>query len=319
MNRSLLIDNVLYMLDNVNPSKNKGLSLSEEYYSLRYEGLYSLKFSDSIISANIWAKDNLVIDNVDYTGFDVRIADIINENLLIMQKLFPSIMLEVKYISSYTKLQDYIHSSNSCKLKLCNKNSPITQKKNKKRLNLNTNIILSKTLVKFLSKQVLKVRNKINLYMLDKYGSISFVSLDNNFGIYFNDYYIKRVGKLLDINYKDNLSDISYIFEHYIIHEFNHIIEIYLRKNNNFKFVEEIWTSSNLKKNEDINYITDNISEYANKNISEFFAEAVYKYLVNDNPSELVISVGKGLEQALDINTKPTKKHLETSDYILKL
>jgi hypothetical protein len=132
------------MLDNVNPSKNKGLSLSEEYYSLRYEGLYSLKFSDSIISANIWAKDNLVIDNVDYTGFDVRIADIINENLLIMQKLFPSIMLEVKYISSYTKLQDYIHSSNSCKLKLCKKIPQSPKKKNKKRLNLNTNIILSK-------------------------------------------------------------------------------------------------------------------------------------------------------------------------------
>ncbi len=94
--------------------RNNNLSLRKKYDILKSDCLKSYTRATTIKEANLWAKDNINIEHIDYSGFNIEFANMFNVELYVFQQLFPVAISKINYVcrmDSLLKNRQYIIDS----------------------------------------------------------------------------------------------------------------------------------------------------------------------------------------------------------------
>lgn len=252
----------------------------------------------SIEEINNWAKENLLIKDVDYSGFDLRVANIINDELARLQKRFPQVMQEVKWLGTLKgKRQDMVNSGDWERLKsqVC------------------SNIDIEHT------GRIKKAISRIESYFSDEYGvPAKYLYIEKEFrGIGFNIEYVSNYDILINMLRKAKEEGRMFVKENeeiecMIRHEVGQVMHLYLIENKLDEFVKVKWKEF-LKQIEysKYRYILNDLdlksphyikaqfllSKYAATSEEDFFAEAFSEYISSPNPREAAACIGKGIEE----------------------
>lgn len=278
-------------------AKNKKLELSKSLAPQKLianNNLSCPKFN-TIEDANTWAKENLKITTVDYSGFDIRIANVVNEQLQILARNYPEINT-IKYVG--------------------------TKRNNiKKYKHWHLNKIIKKYKLSYN-----KMQRASNIYNKPSYSSKHRINLKNAYalsvwneyqfnGIWFNDFWVKRynrLSKLLKIEEEKGWYVLGgNSINSLVTHEFGHHLYDFLKKNELQHSFSQIFSDLYSKYDKNFEtYLTNNLSRYSSTDIFEFFAEAFTEYIHNPSPRPIAKMVGKEIEHALNHYRKNNKSKI---------
>jgi hypothetical protein len=244
----------------------------------------SYKPSQTLEDASKWAKNNLNINHVDYSFFDLKVANALNKQLEILMKLYP----EVNTINWIDELR--------------------------KSMKLYRKALIKEALHIFKKIDISPYREVIRIILENRYSrdmqAASGSEVTEYRGIWFNKMWVKDYEKLQqetieNVKFKHSPENTSCI-ESIFTHEFGHQIEDILYDNKLYGFInnlcEEYYDDRTQKTTiRSCRTIEKELSFYASYSKSEFFAEGFKEYIHNPNPRPLAKRIGNELEKAFEI------------------
>jgi len=132
-------------------------------------------------------------------------------------------------------------------------------------------------------------------------------------GIYHNgknykkfDMLDKSLKEMTDVRWSSNTNN---PIQHLVMHEAGHQIDytIDFVKSKEFETIFE-------KYNKGVDYVTENLSEYATKNRREFIAEAFAEYLTSNNPRPIAVEIGEAMARLWQPELKNFIKPVDNDD-----
>lgn len=235
----------------------------------------------NVKEANVWAVDNLKhIKKVDYTGFDIRMANEVNEELYNLRQIYPEIE-GINFVGTAQQRNKDLYERQYEALKKAN--AEVLKPYNEEQKH------------KILAKHLKKRTVASNVY-----AQAANESWGDQAGIAFN----QTKAKDYDTFKKSLTSDVESKWHpigteapvSVLIHEFGHSIDYFLDKVDlRDKYLTPI-TVEALKDPE----LGDVLSRYSKENHREVIAEAFAEYRLNPNPRKYARRVGEAIEQALE-------------------
>lgn len=215
-----------------------------------------------IQEATDWAKKFLEVANVDYSKYDLPLANANNNKLRSLLKLYPIVPKMIKNLGSYQTLYEQATSEG---IEL----DPIAE---------NTVAVAWGNINKRL-----KYEKYVGIYFNDNHSCNAETMLKNNKYSVANQWH--PIG--------------TDVLESTVTHEFGHCIHYLLIMNKADGFINEIYEKC---KKKGYNYIKENLSEYAivGDSVKEFFAEAFSEIYTTNNsvPREIAAEILKGLRES---------------------
>lgn len=234
----------------------------------------------TIKEANAWASENLKVKKVDLKGFDIELANEVNQELYNLQQLYPEVQ-GVNFVGTAQQRNTLLFEKQ--KKEFIEKNKDILDKMDPKR---------RETVIK----QYVKKRKVSG----NTYAQAANTSWGDLAGITFNEKWAKDY-----TTFAQNVANDAKMGWHpegtekpvsVLIHEFGHSIDYFLDKIGlRDKYLGPIVREA--LKDKDLG--TD-LSRYAKTNDREVVAEAFAEYRLNPNPRKWARRVGEAIEQALD-------------------
>lgn len=294
---------------NIKDKRIQTASLKEQYTKL--SGQLKLIRCKTTEQANEWAKHNLNIDYVDYTGFDIKVANIVNKELKVLQEVFPEVIKKVEWVGTIQKYNEYLKNSDKWDEWLNPKNNTFEAIVND---------------YPYFAEDIDFIQGLVNRddifyyqyaknYFIQAYLNLQgqhdncFAQVENLFvkGITFNEFWVKNYVRFLEGIKVD--MEVGYCtigadtIESVVTHESGHCIQDYLEENKEDSFITEAWNdfykwSSSKMRNGNYGYVVEALSTYATKNKNEFFAEAFTEYMCSSKPRKIASNVGMGVEEA---------------------
>lgn len=235
----------------------------------------------TIKEANEWAANNLQhIKTVDYTGYDVRMANEINEELYNLRALYPEIE-GINFIGTAQKRNSLLYEQQVERFLKANEAVFKGQPQGR----------IDATIKKYIKKKTVPG----NVYAQaanESWGDLAGISFNQakakDYDSFASSVANDVVGKWHPEGTEAPVS--------VLIHEFGHSIDYFLDKVNlRDKYLTPI-TKDALSDPE----LGDKLSRYAKTNDREVIAEAFAEYRLNPNPRKYARLVGEAIEQALD-------------------
>lgn len=243
----------------------------------------------TIAEANTWAADNLQhIKKVDYKGFDIQMANEINEELYNLRRLYP----EIEGINFVGTAQQ--------------RNNDLYDREVAEFLRTNAEVFkghpqraIDATVKKYIKKRT--VAGNIYAQAADK-------TWGGQAGIAFNqakakDYAAFKKSTANDVATKWSPEGTEAPVS-VLIHEFGHSVDYFLRDVG----LRDKYLTPITKEALDDPQLGDKLSNYSKKNDREVIAEAFAEYRLNPNPRAYARRVGEAIEQALDEYRRSKKK-----------
>lgn len=240
--------------------------------TLIYEPLRTIR------ECNLWAETFLRIPHVNYTGFDINLANRINRQIQIMKNLYPEVET-IRWVDDITRSVQFFAISTQTGKDLLN-----------------------------------KYDNNIQGLIEDfSYGAIA-ITLKEDCkykGMWFNLEDMKDA-KIIEKKFKIGVKAKHFPVgtlgvENTVTHEFAHHIEDFLVSRNLFGYMEKIWKEQhkNIKNRKKRRLrakktIKKKLCKYGAENISEFFCEGIDEYIHNPEPRELAMRIGKETQSVFD-------------------
>lgn len=237
----------------------------------------------SIKEANGWATDNIPqVAHIDYTGFDLQLANEVNEELYKLLQLYPEVE-DINFIGTAQQRNKLNYESRRAEF-----------------LKVNATLFRGKTQAQI--DKVVKRYVKKRSVPGNVYAQATDNSWKDQAGIAYNQKWAKDYKALKAAVDRDAKSrwhpegtekPVS-IF----IHEFGHSIDYFLEKQGlRDKYLTPI--TKDFFKLYSIEQ-EEQLSRYASKNDREVIAEAFAEYRLNPNPRKWARKVGEAIEQALE-------------------
>lgn len=134
-------------------------------------------------------------------------------------------------------------------------------------------------------------------------------------GIYHNgknykkfDMLDKSLKEMTDVRWSSNTNN---PIQHLVMHEAGHQIDYTI------DFVKSKEFETIFKKyNKGVDYVTENLSEYATKNRREFIAEAFSEYLTSNNPRPIAVEIGEAMARLWKPDIKNFIKPVDNDDNV---
>lgn len=234
----------------------------------------------TVKEANAWAKENLKVKKVDYKGFDVELANEVNQELYQLQQLYPEVQ-GVNFVGTGQQRNTLLYE----------KQLKEFEEKNKE---------LLAEMPRQLKEKVIKQYVKKKKVPGDTYAQAANSSWGDLAGIAFNEKWAKDY-----TTFAKNVANDAKMGWHpegtekpvsVLIHEFGHSIDFFLdRIGLRDKYLGPIVREALKDKN-----LGEELSRYAKTNDREVVAEAFAEYRLNPNPRKWARRVGEAIEQALD-------------------
>ena len=241
--------------------------------------------ASSIKEANAWAKDNIPkVAKIDYTGYDLRLANEVNEELQKLFQLYPEVE-DVNFIGT-----------------IQNRNKLMYEYEKKKFLEKNKELFEDldhKTIEAFVKKYV--KRRKV---MGDTYAQATNKTWGPAAGINFNEKWAKDYEAFKRSVANDVRSgwhpEGTEAPVSVLIHEFGHSIDYFIEKVGlRDKYLKPIFERALQQPAR----TKESLSRYAiegKRPDREIIAEAFTEYRLNPNPRKWARLIGEAIEQALD-------------------
>lgn len=242
----------------------------------------------NVKEATAWGRENLGIDFVDYKGFDVQTANAVNETLYDLRQRFPQVT-GTKIVST---------SQNMCAMKYADDVERYVQKAIQMGHSEETARQWAKTVVK---------RRKVpgNTYAWStnhtwgKYEGITF----NKKWVSNHENFVKAIASDIKLGWHpigtENPASV-------LTHEFGHQLDYVLMDNGIRDWVYDMFmdmrkqatslTKGGITPREAYGSL---LSQYANQNDKEFFAEAFSEWIHSPNPRPIAKAVGEKLTEVL--------------------
>lgn len=240
----------------------------------------------TIAEASAWAQENLPIEKVDYTGYDLQLANEINEELQNLYNDYPEVE-GIKFLGTaqernrleYQRRFDYFIEANGAdKLHYVASQRGIT--------------------VEALAKQYVKPARKVPG---NTYAEAANHTWGDLAGVAFNGVWAKDYKKLSEAAAKDARTGwhpqgtekpVSIL-----VHEFGHIVD-YLLKDAGLrdKYLTPI---ANEVLQLSVTELGEQLSRYAGTNDREVIAEAFAEYRLSKNPRKWARKIGEAIEEAM--------------------
>jgi SPP1 gp7 family putative phage head morphogenesis protein len=239
--------------------------------------------AESIKEANAWAADNIPqVKKIDYTGYDLQMANEVNEELYKLFQLYPEIE-DINFIGTGQQRNKLMYERE--KKEFLNRNKD------------NFDGLDQKTIDMFVKKYVKKRTVPGNTYAQatnNTWGPQAGITFNQKWA---KDYEAFKKSVANDVKTKWHPEGTEAPVS-VLIHEFGHSIDYFLDKVKlREKYLTPITKEVLSMYTEDIG---DQLSRYAAKNDREVIAEAFAEYQLNPNPRKWARKVGEAIEQALD-------------------
>mgnify|MGYP003343739016 CR=1 FL=1 len=116
----------------------------------------------------------------------------------------------------------------------------------------------------------------------------------------------KSLKEMTDVRWSSNTNN---PIQHLVMHEAGHQIDFTI------DFVKSKEFETIFKKyNKGVDYVTENLSEYATKNRREFIAEAFAEYLTSNNPRPIAVEIGEAMARLWQPELKNFIKPVDNDD-----
>ena len=237
--------------------------------------------ASSIKEANKWASANIPeVKMIDYGGFDLRLANEVNEELYKLYKLYPEIE-DVNFIGTAQKRNKLLYDRQVAQFLQANKQ--------------NFQGLDQKTIDLFVKKYIKKKTVPGNTY-----AQAANNTWGDQAGIAFNEKYAKNYDMFKQSIESDVRSGYHPVGTDkpvsVLVHEFGHSIDYFLVKVGlRDKYLTPVTREA--LKDPDLGNV---LSRYAKVNDREVIAEAFSEYRLNPNPRKWARKVGEAIEQALE-------------------
>lgn len=245
----------------------------------------------SIEEANAWAAENLTsIKEVDYTGYNLQLANEVNEELYKLTQLYPEVE-DINYVGTIQQRNRLMYEWE--KEEFLRKNAKVFADKDQE------------TIDYYLKKYVKRRKAPSN-----NYAQATNKTWGPQAGITFNEKWAKDYSSLKRAVENDVKSGWHPVGTEkpvsILIHEFGHSIDYFLDKIG----LRDKYITPITKEFFEIPFSIQReeaLSRYAEKNDREVVAEAFAEYRLNPNPRKFARKIGEAIEQALDEYRKGRK------------
>ena len=234
----------------------------------------------SIKEANAWAEENLQISQVDYKGFDVQLANEVNQELYALQQLYPEVE-DVNFIGTAQQ-----------------RNTVLYEKQVAEFIELNREAL--EVLEPEQREAVIKKYVKKRKVSGNTYAQATNKTWGDLAGISFNEKWAKDYNTFR----KSLKSDVENGFHpigtenpsSVLIHEFGHSIDYFLQKIG----LRDKYIGPVVKEALADEKLAEELSMYATTNDREVVAEAFAEYRLNPEPRKWARKIGEAIEKALE-------------------
>lgn len=239
----------------------------------------------TIAEANAWAKTNLPFDTVDYTGYDIRLANEMNKNLAELTKRYPEVT-GIKYVGTGQERNRAWYAE---------KVKEVTQRY----VAQGTPLADAEKYAKLRVKKPKPIEGTT-------WAESAPPGWGNQAGIAFNEKHAKNYAKLaagtkhtVEIGWHPVGTETPASI---ITHEFGHQVDEILKAHGKRGWVNTMFKDMQMQalatQKGTVAY-HDLLSRYGATNSADFFAEAFAEYLHNPSPRPIAAEVGRRLEEAL--------------------
>jgi SPP1 gp7 family putative phage head morphogenesis protein len=239
--------------------------------------------AESIKEANAWAADNIPqVKKIDYTGYDLQMANEVNEELYKLFQLYPEIE-DINFIGTGQQRNKLMYEREKKEFLRRNKD--------------NFDGLDQKTIDMFVKKYVKKRTVPGNTYAQaanNTWGPQAGITFNQKWA---KDYEAFKKSVANDVKTKWHPEGTEAPVS-VLIHEFGHSIDYFLdkvklRDKYLTPITKEVLSMYSIE-------IEEQLSRYAAKNDREVIAEAFAEYRLNPKPRKWARKVGEAIEQALD-------------------
>lgn len=253
-------------------------------------GMNSKGFQE-VEQENKWARENLSIKSVDYTGFDIKVANKVNKEFARLQKRYPQVVREIDYIRTIKGQKEFLVNKGLWDIVIAYAGS-------------------------------IKAQNEIeNAFREEDTIAARYFFINGYTGIGFNSTIVSSHKKFADSAQGAKKSGLLVIqtgeeVECVLRHEFGHAIHMLLKQKGMDRFIIKAWgeflteieyhkyryflNDPNLQSP---HYIKAHelLSKYGATNIDDFFAEAFSEYEGSPNPRRYARQIGEEIEKIFNI------------------
>lgn len=264
-----------------------------------------LDYTDAktIEEATAWAKENLKIEHVNYSKFDVRIANEINKELWVLKETFPEVMKNIKYLDTIQNLYKYTKKDKEAVPSVVNELMDKYEKLEATK-ELAVNNELAYKVSKILSEKMIKAAFKTAV-SLSRVGAIGYAMTVGKYrGIYFNEKNMRDLDEFKAQSNKVYRRLGMRIFSNHVRdavnHEFSHHIDYFVQDELSDNFITNCYKFCKGRNRQEKGYIRNEISGYAQARGVEFAAEAIKEYLMADDARKWPRVIGQHISERFE-------------------
>lgn len=223
----------------------------------------------TIEEANAWAKQHLGIAHVDYTGYDIRLANEMNKTLYELRQRYPEVKATKWVGTAQTRNREFVKEE---------KNKLLLQGYSKASVD------------KWGRSTSARIRVSAN-----NYASSTNKQWGRFEGIAWNADRAKDYDGLVSTITRDVMANWhpqgTGVPSSVITHEFAHQIDNFLKDNNLRGKINTIYATYTKAD------VVNGLCRYGSKNTAEFFAEAMTEYIHSATPREIAKTVGEAVDE----------------------